>query len=172
MVAFFFGILWRRASAPAAVLAMVLGPIFGLLSEFVYDNYLGTDPAIAALFGEKLNFMHRVFLTFVLSSATLIGLSLTLYPNKNEQGFERLKVDVNAGQVARAVGLFLTIQAVFVGLVFLGGLSPKSIALWAGLATLGLFVLPVKNADSTNRQALIWAGILTAVSVGVLYYFA
>jgi SSS family solute:Na+ symporter len=183
MVAFFVGILWRGASARAAVIAMAAAPFYGLLTEFVYDNFIGTNPSVAAVFGEKLNFMHRVFLTFILTLATLIGLSRTAFPNLRPEGFERLRVDIDAGQLARAVGLFLLVQAVFVGLIFLGGFSPKSVAVWAALATFGLFLLPkqpsaepqptvVARAGFSLSNDLLWAGLLTSVSVGVLYYFA
>ena len=189
MVAFFVGILWRGASARAAVIAMAAAPFYGLLAEFIYNNFLGTLPAVQAVFGEKLNFMHRVFLTFLLTLTTLIVLSRTAFPNLRPEGFERLRVDIDAGQLARAVGLFLLVQAVFVGLIFLGGFSPKSVAVWAALATFGLFLIAKK--ERTNRGTepdlksetvsraglsinndLLWAGLLTAVSVGVLYYFA
>ncbi|GAB3571520.1 sodium/sugar symporter [Spirosoma luteolum] len=175
MVAFFVGVLWRGASARAAVVAMALAPLFGLLTEFIYDHFLGTNPAVAALFGPKLNFMHRVLLTFLLSLGTLIGLSRTVFPNQNQTGFDRLRVDLNAGQLARAVGLFLAVQAVFVSLILLGGLSPRAVAPWAALATLGLFFMPGRQAAdpaSSERGDLRWGGLLTAVSIGVLYYFA
>lgn len=186
MVAFFVGILWRGASAQAAVIAMAAAPFYGLLSEFVYNNFLGMTPVVAAVFGEKLNFMHRVFLTFVLSLTTLIGLSRTAFPNRNIVGFERLRVNIDAGQLARAVGLFLAVQAVFVSLIFWGGFSPKTVAVWAGMGTLGLFLIPKKSMIAGQSTAveragfggdnvgsdLRWAGLLTGVSVAVLYYFA
>lgn len=190
MVAFFLGILWRGASARAAVWAMALAPIYGILVELLYNYALADIPAVSALFGLKLNFMHRVFLTFVLSFSTLIVLSRTVYPNLNTSGFERLRVSVNASQLGRAVGLFLLVQAVFLGLIFLGHVSPKTISPWAALATLGLFLRKSKRvkerkSDSTASHAsalslfrsftkddLLWAGLLTAISVGVLYYFA
>jgi solute:Na+ symporter, SSS family len=186
MVAFFVGILWRGASARAAVVAMAAAPLYGLLAEFVYNNTLGTDPAIAAVFGQKLNFMHRVFVTFLLSLATLVGLSRTVFPNGNLAGFERLRVDIDAGQLARVVGLFLAVQAVFVALIFIVDVSPKTIAPWATLATLGLFLVKsekrsvenglrsaaLRSSRITLHASLFWAGLLTAASVGVLYYFA
>jgi len=182
MVAFFVGILWRGASARAAVVAMAVAPFYGLLAEFLYNNFLGTNPSVAAVFGEKLNFMHRVFLTFLLTLTTLIVLSRIVFPNLRPEGFERLRVDIDAGQLARAVGLFLLVQAVFIGLVFVGGFSPKSVAIWAALATFGLF-LKSERARERKRESvvqagfsfnndLLWAGLLTSISVGVLYYFA
>lgn len=183
MVAFFVGVLWRGASARAAVIAMAAAPVYGLLSEFIYNNFLGTNPAIAAVFGVNLNFMHRVFLTFVLSLTTLIVLSRTTFPNRNLTGFERLRVNLNAGQLARAIGLFLLVQGVFVSLILISELSPKDVAVWAALATFGLFLLPKKPIAETRPVTvvragisldgdLLWAGLLTAASVGVLYYFA
>ncbi len=183
MVAFFVGILWQGASARAAVVAMAIAPFYGLLAEFVYNNFLGNYPSVQAVFGEKLNFMHRVFLTFVLSLTTLVVLSRTIFPNRQTEGFNRLRVDINAGQLMKVVSLFLLVQAVFVGLIIIGGWSPKNVALWAALATLGLFFLPKKLVNQPQQTTvaragfglpddLLWAGLLTAGSVGLLYYFA
>ncbi|QHW00767.1 sodium/solute symporter [Spirosoma endbachense] len=186
MVAFFLGILWRGASARAAVIAMAAAPFYGVLVEFIYNNFLGTNATVAAIFGTNLNFMHRVFLTFVLSLTTLIALSRTLFPNRSSEGFERLRVSINAGQLARAVGLFLALQSIFIGLIILGGISPKSVAVWAALATFGLFFLhkrstteelPALNIGQNTARFghdgdLLWAGLLTGASIWVLYYFA
>lgn len=185
MVAFFMGVMWKRASAKAAVAALVLAPVYGLLVEWIYNDGLAQIPAVVAVFGEKLNFMHRVFLTFVLSVATLVGLSLTLYPNANFDGFDKLRVEVKAGELFRAIGLFLAIQAVFISLIFVGGLSPKSVAGWAALVTFSLFFFYRDKAPASQPNELVragtgpiwqdnhlWAGLLTALSVGVLYYFA
>ncbi len=183
MVAFFVGILWRGASARAAVWAMALAPVYGILVELLYNYALADIPAVSALFGVKLNFMHRVFLAFVLSFSTLIVLSRTVYPNQNIIGFERLRVSVDARQLARAVGLFLLVQAVFLGLIFLVGFSPKIMAPWAALATMGLFLFPKRAVETPQPVPVLragfalngdslWTGLLTAISVGVLYYFA
>lgn len=185
MVAFFMGVMWKRASAKAAVAALVLAPVYGLLAEWLYNDGLAQLPAVAAVFGAKLNFMHRVFLTFLLCSATIVGLSLTVYPNTNFDGFNKLRVEVKAGELFGAVGLFLGIQAVFVALIFIGGLSPKAVAGWAALATFGLFFFYRDKLPAPQPEALVragagpfwqdnhlWAGLLTAISVGVLYYFA
>ncbi|MBC3787827.1 SLC5 family protein [Spirosoma utsteinense] len=185
MVAFFMGVMWKRASAKAAVAALVLAPVYGLLVEWIYNDGLSQIPAVVAVFGDRLNFMHRVFLTFLLSVATLVGLSLTLYPNANFDGFNKLRVEVKAGELFRAIGLFLAIQAVFISLIFIVGLSPKAVAGWAALATFGLFFFyrdkapalqpngPVRaGAGPIWQDNHLWAGLLTAISVGVLYYFA
>ena len=183
MVAFFVGILWHGASARAAVWAMALAPVYGVLVELLYNYALADIPSVSALFGVKLNFMHRIFLTFVLSFSTLIILSRTAYPNQNITGFERLRVSVDARQLARAVGLFLLVQTVFLSLIFLAGFSPKTIAPWAALVTMGLFLfpkrtvvtaepIPVLRAGFALNGDSLWAGLLTAISVGVLYYFA
>lgn len=183
MVAFFVGILWKGASARAAVIAMAAAPFCGILAEFVYNNLLGTKPFVQAIFGEKLNFMHRVFLTFVLSLITLVVLSRTAFPNLRPEGFNRLRVDIDAGQLTRVIARFLLIQAVFVGLIFIVDWSPKDVAVWAAVATFGLFLLPKKSTGEQKPAAilkagfslnndLLWAGLLTAVSIGVLYYFA
>ena len=85
----------------------------------------------------------------------------------------------------RAIGLFLAVQVVFITLIFAADLSPKTVAGWSVLATFCLFLFyrsrqiqpapaDVVRAGVSPRWAddHLWAGLLTSLSVGVLYYFA
>jgi SSS family solute:Na+ symporter len=57
----------ERASSRGAIATLVAAPLFAFGIEAFYNAQLGTLPAVQALFGPKLNFMHRVFLTFLFS---------------------------------------------------------------------------------------------------------
>ena len=170
MVAFFFGILWRNANAKAAVFAMLLGPIYGLATEWIYDLFLTNNEAIRAVFGPKLNFMHRVAVTFVLSSATLVLLSKYVFKDRNDAGFQLLQVNLNVPQLFRKVGVFLAVQAVVIGAMLALGLTARSVAPVGALGAMAVFVFP--NPKNIVKDDLFWAGLLTALSVFVYYYFA
>ncbi len=170
MVAFFFGILWRNANAKAAVFAMLLGPIYGLATEWIYDLFLTNNEAIRAVFGTKLNFMHRVAVTFVLSSATLVLLSKYVFKDRNDAGFQLLQVNLNAPQLFRKVGVFLAVQAVIIGAMLALDLTARSVAPVGALGAMAVFVFP--NPKNIFKDDLFWAGLLTALSVFVYYYFA
>ena len=170
MVAFFFGILWRNANAKAAVFAMLLGPIYGLATEWIYDLFLTNNEAIRAVFGTKLNFMHRVAVTFVLSSATLVLLSKYVFKDRNDAGFQLLQVNLNVPQLFRKVGVFLAVQAVVIGAMLALGLTARSVAPVGALGAMAVFVFP--NPKNIVKDDLFWAGLLTALSVFVYYYFA
>ena len=170
MVAFFFGILWRNANAKAAVFAMLLGPIYGLATEWIYDLFLTNNEAIRAVFGTRLNFMHRVAVTFVLSSATLVLLSKYVFKDRNDAGFQLLQVNLNVPQLFRKVGVFLAVQAVVIGAMLALGLTARSVAPVGALGAMAVFVFP--NPKNIVKDDLFWAGLLTALSVFVYYYFA
>ena len=170
MVAFFFGILWRNANAKAAVFAMLLGPIYGLATEWIYDLFLTNNEAIRAVFGTKLNFMHRVAVTFVLSSATLVLLSKYVFKDRNDAGFQLLQVNLNVPQLFRKVGVFLAVQAVVIGAMLALGLTARSVAPVGALGAMAVFMFP--NPKNIVKDDLFWAGLLTALSVFVYYYFA
>ncbi len=170
MVAFFFGILWRNANAKAAVFAMLLGPIYGLATEWIYDLFLTNNEAIRAVFGTRLNFMHRVAVTFVLSSATLVLLSKYVFKDRNDAGFQLLQVNLNVPQLFRKVGVFLAVQAVVIGAMLALGLTARSVAPVGALGAMAVFMFP--NPKNIVKDDLFWAGLLTALSVFVYYYFA
>ena len=170
MVAFFFGILWKNANAKAAVFAMLLGPIYGLATEWIYDLFLNQNDAISALFGTKLNFMHRVFVTFVLSSATLVLLSKYVFKDRNYEGFKLLQVNLDAPKIFRKVGIFMLVQLIIVGFMIVSGLPARSLAPIGALGAMGVFVFP--NPRKVFEDDLFWAGLLTSASIFVYYYFA
>jgi solute:Na+ symporter, SSS family len=166
MVAFFFGILWRKTSSTGAVLAMLLAPIFGLLAESVYFNFFASP---TAMFGEKLNFMHRVFLTFCFSSTVLLIASL-LKPDDG-RGHAALQLEVDFKKIARNIGLFVLIQAIVHIMARLLGMSPAMAAPWAAGGALLVFVMNIKDKNNMMKDDKFWAGLLTATSVFIYYFF-
>ncbi|TAE55756.1 MAG: sodium:solute symporter [Bacteroidetes bacterium] len=176
MVAFFFGILWRRADGRAAAWAMVLAPVYGFLAEWIYRTWLGQIPEIQAILDENLNFMHRVAITFVLSSATLVGLSL-LRPGtegSNPEGFERLRPELKARTFLSFAAIFIALQLVLILLMKATGLPARSFALWGALAAFGVFVPAIRKDKSrpVYQNDLLYAALLSAASVWVYYFFA
>jgi solute:Na+ symporter, SSS family len=173
MVVFFFGILWRRASGRAAVAAMIAVPVFGIGVELFYDHWLGHIPEVQAVWGAKLNFMHRVALSFLFGSLTLVLGSLFIFPAAvNHAGFERLQLEIDPRQLFRNTGLFIAIQTVFLLIVFGMGVSSRALAPFAALGAFSVFILNIKNRQNLLKNDVFYAGLLTAASVFVYYYFA
>ncbi|WP_266367843.1 SLC5 family protein [Tellurirhabdus rosea] len=170
---FFIGIVWAGANPRAAVIAMLAGPVFGLLADLLYNNVLSQLPFFRSLFGEKLNFLHRVFVICTSCSLLLVELSRAWNrPGEPHKGFD---VVLHAPGMRRGILLFLALEAVVIGLVLTGLLSPQ-FAAWPGaVIPMVLFLagyrrqtqaLPILQSD------LFYAGLLSAISVWILYYFA
>ncbi len=178
VVAFFAGILWRKADPFAALLAIVAAPVFGLFSEWAYAQWLGPIPAVSALFGVKLNFMHRVFLTTLFCAGLIVVLSLRQSRIKMaETGFD---FDQDYSAIWRGLAFFAAGHALLAGLTWSGWLPLPWAALLGGAYTIALFVpgwyQPVANH---TPEPYVWyqsdrfyAALLAGLTVAILYYFA
>ena len=173
VVAFFLGILWRKAHPLAAVVTMLAAPLFGLASEWIYDGFLGPIPAVQAVFSEKLNFMHRVFLTGVFCILLQIGLSL-LWTKPGDK-LPTLDFNLPLGSMGRWFGIFLLGQAVILTLSQWGDWLPNVSALVGTFFTFALFWLAYQRSkakESFWKSDVFLAAILSAVTMWILYYFA
>lgn len=175
VAAFFVGIVWRKANPKAAVVTMLAAPVFAFAVEYFYNNFLGGSPAVQNLFGAKLNFLHRVFLTMVFAVLLHIGLS-RLWRSASENTGE-LILSTAPVWLLRQAGLFAGIQFFLLLPVWLGWLLPAQVAAAAGLLSLGLFVWHIRLGPGFSgwrhclRDDRLYAGILTGVTVFLLYYF-
>ena len=71
-VVFAFGMLSRRATATASMMAIVLAPVFSFLIEPLYAFIAGQSGVVSSTFGAELNFLHRVLLTTVFASLLVV----------------------------------------------------------------------------------------------------
>jgi solute:Na+ symporter, SSS family len=171
MAAFFFGIVWRGANGRAAVVTMLTAPLLAMGVEWYYNNYLGSIPDVAAVWGTKLNFMHRVALTFFYSAIAIVVLSRWVWTTRNDAGFEKLRLEVAPGVVTKAIGLFAGIQVVCLAAIFWGGAGPRIVAPFAALGAMVVFLLHRRKGISLWSDDVFYAGLLTAASVFVYYFF-
>jgi solute:Na+ symporter, SSS family len=171
MAAFFFGIVWRGANGRAAVATMLTAPLLAISVEWYYNNYLGSIPDVAAVWGTKLNFMHRVALTFFYSAIAIVVLSRWVWTTRNDAGFEKLRLEVAPGVVTKAIGLFVVIQFVCLAAIFGGGAGPRTVAPFAALGAMVVFLVHRRKGISLWSDDVFYAGLLTAASVFVYYFF-
>ena len=73
-VAFLGGVLWRRASAEGAFLALLVSPFFSFGIQWLYGLW-APGSAVEPLFGAQLNFLHRTALTSAFALAILVWVS-------------------------------------------------------------------------------------------------
>src|SRR3546814_7655823 len=58
-----------------SLIVLVASPLIGWGLDIIYNNVLADYAAVTDLFGVHFNFLHRVFMIFVVGSVTLVILS-------------------------------------------------------------------------------------------------
>ena len=173
VIVFFWGILWKKTNPTAAVIVLVCSPIIGLGCDFLYENVLVHYDWVKETFGEKFNFLYRVFLIFVIGSVLIVALSKLLNTKKQEEKEQDLTVPVSG--IFGAILRFMILQLPVFLLVIFSVITPQLGAFPASLLTLGLFVWYYKKETTElpfYQSDIFYAGILTGTMVWIMYYFA
>lgn len=183
VVAFFLGMLWRRATAVGGLVAIVGGVIFSYLVPYIYET--ADLPSLKAVFGNKLNFMHSVFVSAILSLILHIVVSLMTQPDREKSRLTWVGLGIFSAQEFRYfVTKLLGTLAMFAFLAFLminGLMSPLAAAVvaagWTWLMFLdNVFKMMLKAAGRGRAYSILkedrfWAGLLAACAIFMLYYF-
>jgi SSS family solute:Na+ symporter len=173
VVAFFWGVLWQKTNAKAAVIALVAAPFIGLGCDWLYENVLTNIGWIRDIFGEKLNFLYRVFMIFVLGSGLIYGLSK--YFNKQDNVQHTNDLSVSLSGIGKVLLPFVAIHTVLILLTLTGVLSPQMAAYPAAALTFLGFVgiLKKEKTDLPFYQSdIFYAGLLSTAMVWIMYFFA
>ena len=85
VVAFFLGMCWKRATGAGGLAAIFCGVAFSYGLPYLYPHI--ASEAVIKTFGEKLNFMHRVFVAAVIAFIVHIVVSLMTQPSKEKAKF-------------------------------------------------------------------------------------
>ena len=182
VVAFFMGMIWKGATAAGGLAAILSGVAFSYLLPPVYAATLGQNPAVNAHFGENLNFFHSVFLAAILAAITHVIVSKLTKTEKEKAELTWIGLGILTPERLRAFGLTLLVTlGIFAALGFsvaFGKLSPAPAAWMAAVWTFGCFAKSAMDtAKRENSEASIlsqdrlWAGLLAACAVFMLYYF-
>ena len=173
VIVFFWGILWKKTNPTAAVIVLLGSPIIGLCCDSLYENVLVQYDWVRETFGEKFNFLYRVFLIFVIGSCLIVVLSKLFNTKKDEEKEQDLNVSVSG--IFGALARFAILQLPVFLLVIFSIITPQMGAFPASLLTLGLFMWYYKKEIpdlSFYQSDIFYAGILTGTMVWIMYYFA
>ena len=173
VIVFFWGILWKKTNPTAAVIVLVCSPLIGFCCDLVYENILVNYAFVRDNFGEKFNFLYRVFLIFVIGSLFVVILSKILNTKKYEDREQDLTVPV--GGIFGAIMRFTILQLPVFLLVIYSLITPQLGAYPASLFTLGLFMWYYKKENQElhfYQSDIFYAGILTGTMIWIMYYFA
>lgn len=167
VVAFFWGVLWKKTNPIAAVIVLVCSPLIGFGCDFVYNNWLAQSAFVRDTFGETLNFLYRVFLIFVIGSGLIAALSV--YFNKRSvQSRDHDDLTITFSGIGGALLRFAALQVPILLLVFADVISPQTAALPAALVTLGLFGWYERRQTERPvfyQSDIFYAGLLTGAMV-------
>jgi len=173
---FFVGIFWRRAHSMAALITLLVAPFFAYGMEQWYDHYLSAFPEIRRVWGIRLNFLHRVFLTVVFSSVLLIVLSYTFKRREISQNQPKIEI-YSLHFLMQKLYVFFGIQLLAMALIYMQLASPQILAIWIGLATFLQFLVNIYTYPSDRKYSIfqedrLYAGFLSGCAMYMLYFFA
>lgn len=173
VIVFFWGILWKKTNPTAAVIVLVCSPLIGFCCDLMYENVLVNYSFVVDNFGEKFNFLYRVFLIFLIGSFFVVILSKILNTKQYEDRGQDLTVPV-AG-IFGAITRFIALQLPVFLLVIYSVITPQLGAYPASILTLALFMWyyrKEKHEFPFYQSDIFYAGILTGAMVWIMYFFA
>jgi solute:Na+ symporter, SSS family len=173
VAAFLWGVLWRKTNAWAAVIVLFCSPLIGLGADILYNGFLVDFAWIKDTFGEKLNFLYRVFIIFSVGSVLIYGLSI--YLNSKNKNLKNHDLSVSFDEFRKPVLVFIALQLPILLLTLNQILSPQMASIPAALLAFGQFILSLKNSEEKipfYKNDVFYAGLLTGITAWILYYFA
>ena len=184
VAAFALGMFWQRATAAGAFAAIVAAPFFSIGIVELYGAWLGPIPAVAAVFGLELNFLHRVLLTVLFAVAVLVIVSFRSTPTKANLevtctalgGLEGRGIEAATLQRVLRTIAALGIGWLLLGLIVANGLLPPSVAAWMAAVTAWIPFLPsIRDGMASRRwwmtSDLPWAALLCSTTVYLMFRF-
>ena len=175
VVAFFWGVLWKKTNPKAAVIALVAAPLIGLGCDWLYAHVLVNVDWIRAIFGEKFNFLYRVFLIFVLGSGLIYALSKYFNAQGGRPQNDTDDLTVSFSGIGNVLLPFVLIHVPLIALALWQIITPQVAAFPAALLTLALFGWFIHKHETEYafyESDIFYAGLLTTAMVWIMYYFA
>jgi len=183
VVAFVLGMCWKRATAAGGLAAILCGVVFSYSLPIAWPH-IASD-SLQATFGPQLNFMHSVFVAAVIALLAHVGVSLMTQPDNEKAKLTWEGLGLFAPGEFRYFAMkvigSLAVYAALAGAMLGGLLAPVFAGTAAAGWTLLMFIdslvkgLLQSAAKGEARNPLkddrLWAGILAAVAVFMMYYF-
>jgi solute:Na+ symporter, SSS family len=174
VVAFFWGVMWQKTNAKAAVIVLFTGPFIGLGFDYLYNNFLVEIVWIKDFFGEKLNFLYRVFVIATISSGLIYFLSK--FFNQNIGQLKQHNLSVSFDGLRKPILLFLLVQCIFILLILFQFISPQFAAYPASFLAFSFFINQLRKPQAESlpfyQNDIFYAGLLSAITIWILFYFA
>lgn len=177
---FFWGVISRKIHPASAVPVLILSPILSVGVELVYAVASNSFPSLQATFGAQLNFMHRVMLVFIGCVVLQWLISKRLNILKGEPpAVNTIDVLTLKNDWWKPLAWFVLIQVIGC-LSIQWGTKAAWVAWPAAVGTFLLFIpsllhhkeIPAGESENTTGKSVhLFAGLLSAVTIWILYYF-
>ncbi len=177
VVAFFWGVLWRKTHALAAVIVLLGSPFIGLTCDYVYAHFLTQIPWVRDTFGVEFGFLYRVFSITVIASLLVFILSPIFnkkFP-KITQITEGVDLIAPLGNIGGVLIKAAIIHVPFIILIKNNILTPQISAIPAALLSFLLVMWYWRKYDSKTpfyQSDIFYAGLLSGAMVWFMYFFA
>lgn len=186
VVAFVLGMFWRRATPAGGLAAILAGVVASYSVEAIYNKYLGTNEAIAAVLGTKLNFFHSAFIAAVLAAVVHVVVSLVTRADAKKSLLTWTALGGHDPLVLRRTVRWLIVSlAIYVMLgiaIVYATLTPTVAGIVAATWTWSLFLASANSAvrqrDKSQQgpwslltEDRTWAGLLAATAIFMLYHY-
>lgn len=175
IVVFFAAVFVRRIPSQAALWTMVSAPFIAILLEASYSSITAFFPTISSIFGEKLNFLHRVALTSI-SSVLLLFIS-RFFLLRKVGGYQLVKEDNQLMAIDSLMAHrwkifgFLFIHTISVTILFMDLTDGKQLSFLMAPLSGSLFLFNIGKPFSFPGTKMM-AAVLMSLCIWILYYFS
>lgn len=175
IVVFFAAVFVRRIPSQAALWTMVSAPFIAILLEASYSSITAFFPTISSIFGEKLNFLHRVALTSI-SSVLLLFIS-RFFLLRKVGGYQIVKEDNQLMAIDSLMAHrwkifgYLFIHTISVSILFMDLTDGKQLSFLMAPLSGSLFLFNIGKPFSFSGTKMM-AAVLLSLCIWILYYFS
>lgn len=180
LVVFVLGVFWKNANQTSAWIIILLTPVISYLMPFLYESTFNL-PMVTLVFGEHLNFLHRVFLVTILTTILHILLSHIFNRRYKFNALEigklpKVKFDLSLEQILflnylvfLSVGIYLKINFQIPRLLLFA--VPF---LFTAFSAYLIYRKKQTSPGSKNRMVrtdILLSGLLVGITVGFYFLF-
>ncbi len=158
--AFLLGVMWKRVHPASAAVAIIAAPFLSIGVEWLYDDWLAHYATWRNIFGIKLNFMHRVFVVFLICILIQIGMSLKI---KQQQTEDFMQVEIEWKRIV----FYFVLQALMLLMIFFLHIQASTLSWFAGV--IGFLIL--MGTGKPSNAVKLSSSILMSITTWALYYF-
>ena len=188
LVAFGLGMFWRGATGAGAAVAIIAGPAISLGLDFAYTTM--ASESLVGVFGQQLNMLHRVGAAVALTALVHAVVSRFTYHDPEKARLTWTEVGGHRPEDLRRIVAQIVVSLALFGVMawmlinnVVASFTPTVAAVIASVWTFALFTRRVWQDAAAQRAAgedvphpladdRLWAGVLSALAIWMMFYYA